>query len=195
MYLIKDKTDRYLKLTIDNQISFTNNESLADVFPNKREATDFIRKTFSKKNRKNYKVVQCDESFVSDITSFQKIKEQKNIDRYKQGIDNLDKVIDTYLNPEIEKYQIELQKYDDMTLDILHFIRDEDTKLNACQGYEVFKTLQKLGRERAACKKELQRVSTLKSSVQKAVKVANNFEYDEYKNRYIENVAEFIFAV
>lgn len=39
MYLIKDKSDRYLKINIDNKIKFVNNETLADVFPSEREAT------------------------------------------------------------------------------------------------------------------------------------------------------------
>lgn len=34
----------------------------------------------------------------------------------------------------------------------------------------------------------------LKSSIKKAVKESEQFEYDEYKNREIENVAEYIFS-
>ncbi len=54
--------------------------------------------------------------------------------------------------------------------------------------------LQNIERERAECKKELQRVAMLKSSIKKAVKESEQFEYDEYKNREIENVAEYIFS-
>lgn len=194
MYLIKDKTGRYLKLTVDNKITFTTAESLADVFQSEREATDFIRKAFKKKSRRNYKAVQCGESFVSDLTSYQIAKEKESVDRYKQGIDGLSKVIDTYLTPEIEKYSIQLQQYDKMILDIRHYVRKPDTKLNACQGYIVFKKWQEIEREREVCKKELQRVMQLCNSIKKAVKDSESFEYEEYKNRQIENVAEFIFG-
>lgn len=81
-----------------------------------------------------------------------------------------------------------------MILDIRHYLRNKDTKLNACQGWKVMVKLQKIERERADCKKELQRVAMLKSSIKKAVKESEQFEYDEYKNREIENVAEYIFA-
>ena len=100
----------------------------------------------------------------------------------------------TYLTPEVEKYRTQVHEYDEMTLDILHFIRDKNTRLNACQGYEVFKKLQMIGREREACKKEYQRVAMLKTSVLQGIKDSENFEYEEYKNRRIDDVAEFLFG-
>ena len=194
MYLIKDKSGRYLKLTVDNKITFTANESLADVFSSEREATDFIRKAFKKKSRRNYKAVQCGSNFVSDLTSYYTAKQEEITDRYTQGIENLNKAIDTYLTPEVEKYKTQVHEYDEMTLDILHFIRDKNTHLNACQGYEVFKKLQMIGRERETCKKEYQRVAMLKASVLQGIKDSENFEYEEYKNRRIDDVAEFLFG-
>ena len=68
MYIIKDKNNRFIKKTIDNQITFTNNESLADAFSSEREANDVIRKTFTKKNRKNFKAVWCDINPVPEST-------------------------------------------------------------------------------------------------------------------------------
>ena len=53
MYLVQDTHNRFLKRNADNKITFTNSESLADMFPSEREANDYIRKTFGKKARKN----------------------------------------------------------------------------------------------------------------------------------------------
>ena len=80
-----------------------------------------------------------------------------------------------------------------MILDIRHWLRDENTKLNVCQGYQVVKRLQDIERERAACKKELQRVTMLRDAVKKACRESVSFEYNEYKNREIEDVRAFIF--
>jgi len=194
MYQIQDKNNRYLKISIDNKISFTNNESLADVFPSEREATDFIRKAFKKKTRKNYKAVRCDNDFVSDLQSYQSSENEKIADRYIKSIEGFEKVISTYLDPEIERYTQELQKFDGVILDIRHWLRDENTKLNASQGYQVMKKLQDIERERVVCKKQLQRVAILRGCVRKACTKSETFEYDDYKNRQIEDVKVFLFG-
>ena len=67
-------------------------------------------------------------------------------------------------------------------------------KLNVCQGYQVVKKLQDIERARAACKKELQRVSALRNNVRKACQESVSFEYEDYKNRQIDDVRTFIFA-
>lgn len=194
MYFIKDNSDRYLKINIDNKIKFVNNETLADVFPSEREAIDFIRKVFKKKTRKNYRVVKCDNDFVSDLKFHQSSNEQMIDDRYVKSIQSFGEIIDTYLTPEIEKYTQQLQKYDGMILDIRHWLRDQNTKLNACQGYQAMKKLQDIERERVACKKELQRVAILRGNIRKACNKAENFEYEEYKYRQIENMKDFLFG-
>lgn len=40
MYLIKDRLSRYLKISIDNKITYTPNECLATPFPSEREAKE-----------------------------------------------------------------------------------------------------------------------------------------------------------
>ena len=198
MYLIKDKIGRFLKVNIDNKIKFVNNETLADVFPSEREAVDFIRKTFNKKTRKNYKVAKCANDFVSDLKIHQSSNEQMIDemidDGYVKSIQSFGEIIDTYLNPNIEKYTQQLQKYDGMILDIRHWLRDQNTKLNACQGYQAMKKLQDIERKRVECKKELQRVAILRGNIRKACNKAENFEYEEYKYRQIEDVGVFIFG-
>lgn len=195
MYCITNSNGQYLKISLEGKVQFTNNESLAEHFNSEREATDFIRKTFKKKTRRNYRAVNCDVGFVSDLSkAYQLVEKEKSADRYAKSIEGFERVIGTYLDPEIEKYTQELQKYDGIILDIRHWLRDENTKLNACQGYQVMKKLQDIERKRVECKKELQRVAILRGNIRKACNKAENFEYEEYKYRQIEDVSVFIFG-
>ena len=194
MYLIRDKSSRYLKRTTDGKITFTNSESLADAFPSEREANDYIRKAFTKKNRKFYKAVWRDTDSLSEPIINQPSNTGDNTGGYRQSIESIGESISTYLSPEIEKFYQKLQVYDGMILDIRHWLRDENTKLNVCQGYQVAKRLQDIERDRADCKKELQRVTLLRGAVQKACQDSESFEYDEYKNRQIKDVRAFIFT-
>ena len=104
MYLIKDKNNRFIKKTIDNQITFTNSESLADAFPSEREANDVIRKIFTKKNRKNYKAVWRDINPVPESTIGKQQNDESSDDTYMLSIKGFDEVISTHLTPEIEKH-------------------------------------------------------------------------------------------
>ena len=194
MYLIKDRLGRCLRINIDNKIKFVNNETLAEVFPSEREADDFIRKTYKKKTRKNYRVVKCDNDFVPELKTYQSSNDKKVNDKFVKSIQAFDEIVNTYLNPEIEKYSKELSRYDKQIQDIRHFIRDENTKLNACQGYQVFIKIQELERKRVGVKKELQRYAYLRARVNKAVRYFEDFEYEEYKNREIEDVRAFLFG-
>ena len=198
MYLIKDRLSRYLKISIDNKITYTPNECLATSFPSEREAADFLRKMFSKKQRKIYKVVQDINKPLSDfITKHQLIQSDvlnKDYDKYSDTIIGFGNFVDTYLTPEIEKYSKELSRYDKQIQDIRHFIRDENTKLNAYQGYQVFAKMQELERKRVSVKKELQRYAYLRARINKAVRYFEDFEYEEYKNREIEDVRAFLFG-
>ena len=198
MYLIKDRLSRYLKISIDNKITYTPNECLATPFPSEREAADFLRKMFSKKQRKIYKVVQDINKPLSDfITKHQLIQSDvlnQNYDKYSNTIIGFGNFVDTYLTPEIERYSKELSYYDRQIQDIRHFIRDESTKLNAYQGYQVFAKMQELERKRVSVKKELQRYAYLRARINKAVRCFEDFKYEEYKNREIEDVRAFLFG-
>ena len=193
MYRIQDSNNRFIKKTVDNKITFTYSESLADIFPSEREANDYIRKTFGKKARKKYRAVRSDNDASPELISFNQTISEESTEKYKLGIAGFDEAIQTHLDPEIEKYIQKLQEYDGMILDIRHWLRDENTKLNVCQGYQVVKRLQDIERERAACKKELQRVTMLRDAVKRACRESVSFEYNEYKNREIEDVQAFIF--
>lgn len=194
MYLIQDTNNRFIKKTTNNQITYTYSESIADVFPSEREANDFIRKMFSRKARKKYRAVKSENDSELELVPLKPDVAKESTVNLKSSIDSFNETIHTHLDPEIESYSKKLQEYDGMILDIRHWLRDENTKLNVCQGYQVVKKLQDIERARAACKKELQRVSALRNNVRKACQESVSFEYEDYKNRQIDDVRTFIFA-
>ena len=194
MYLIQDTNNRFIKKTTNNQITYTYSESLADVFPSEREANDFIRKMFSKKARKKYRAVKSENDTAAEFIPLKPSSAEESTVKLKSSINSFNETIHTHLDPEIESYSKKLQEYDGMILDIRHWLRHENTKLNVCQGYQVVKKLQDIERAREACKKELQRVTALRNTVRKACQESVSFEYEDYKNRQIDDVRTFIFA-
>ena len=54
--------------------------------------------------------------------------------------------------------------------------------------------MQELERKRVSVKKELQRYAYLRARINKAVRYFEDFEYEEYKNREIEDVRAFLFS-
>ena len=194
MYQIKDTNNRFIKKTIDNKITYTYSESLADVFPSEREANDFIRKMFSKKARKKYRAVKSENDTAAEFIPLKPSSAEESTVKLKSSINSFDETIHAHLDPEIEKYSQELQKYDSMILDIRHWLRNENTKLNVCQGYQVVKKFQDIERARETCKKELQRVTALRNAVRKACQESVSFDYEDYKNRQIDDVRAFIFS-
>ena len=194
MYLIQDTNNRFIKKTTNNQITYTYSESLADVFPSEREANDFIRKMFSKKARKKYRAVKSENDSEIELVPTKPNTAEESTVNLKSSIDSFDETIRTHLDPEIESYSKKLQKYDGMILDIRHWLRNENTKLNVCQGYQVVKKIQDIERARETCKKELQRVTALRNAVRKACQESVSFDYEDYKNRQIDDVRAFIFS-
>ena len=198
MYLIKDSKGRYLKTTV-NKMMFITNEILADTFRSQREATDYIRKRFNKKSRRFYKPV-----YISDVkeplssikinnkTNQNIISNIENIDWYNKTQQQINTIIQMQLNPLIEYYRSELIRYDDIILDLRHYIRDENTKANACWGYMIFKAMQDTERQRAECKKELQRILLLKTNLEKSITLTQEFEYEPYKYRVIQDIEQYI---
>lgn len=196
MYLITNKNGKYLKETLDS-ISFVSNVILAEKFNSQREASDYIIKHFPKKKRRYYRI-----SFVSDIddnftTSTSNTPEnpaepQPQAAECLSFTETIQQAINTYLSPDIDKYKAELKQYDDMILDIRHYIRDENTNVNACIGFKIFKRLQSVERKRVICKKELQRLLKLQAGIQTSITESENFEYEPYRNRIVTNMLEFI---
>ncbi len=196
MYLITNKNGKYLKETLDS-ISFVSNVIIAEKFNSQREASDYIIKHFPKKKRRYYRI-----SFVSDIddnftastsnTPENPAKPQPQAAECLSFTETIQQAINTYLSPDIDKYKAELKQYDDMILDIRHYIRDENMNANACMGYKIFKRLQIVERKRVVCKKELQRLLKLQTGIQNSITESENFEYEPYRNRIVTNMLEFI---
>lgn len=196
MYLITNKNGKYLKETLDS-ISFVSNVIIAEKFNSQREASDYIINHFPKKKRRYYRI-----SFVSDIddnftastsnTPENPAEPQPQAAKCLSFTETIQQAINTYLSPDIDKYKAELKQYDDMILDIRHYIRDENMNANACMGYKIFKRLQIVERKRVVCKKELQRLLKLQTGIQNSITESENFEYEPYRNRIVTNMLEFI---
>ena len=130
MYRIQDSNNRFIKKTVDNKITFTYSESLADIFPSEREANDFLRKMFNKKARKKYRVVKSEnDSSVELIPLKPNTTSEESTANLQLSIDSFDETIHVRLDPEIEKYSQKLQEYDGKILDIRHWLRDENTRV------------------------------------------------------------------
>ena len=198
MYLIKDPKGRYLKTTI-NKMTFITNEILADTFRSQREATDYIRKRFNKKSRRFYKPVYISDvkEPLSSIKTNNKINQNinsniDNINWFDKTQQQINTIIQQQLNPLIEHYRLELIQYDNIILDLRHYIRDENTKANACWGYMVFKAMQDAERQRVERKKEYQRILLLKTNLEKSITTTQEFEYEPYKYRVISDIEQYI---
>lgn len=196
MYLITNKNGKYLKETLDN-IAFVSNAIIAEKFNSQREASDYIIKHFPKKKRRYYRI-----SFVSDVgddftistshTPENIVEDKENTTNSLSFSETIQQAINTFLSPDIDKYKAELKQYDDMILDIRHYIRDENMNANACMGYKIFKRLQIVERKRVVCKKELQRLLKLQTGIQNSITESENFEYEPYRNRIVTDMIGFI---
>lgn len=196
MYLITNKNGKYLKETLDN-IAFVSNAIIAEKFNSQREASNYIIKHFPKKKRRYYRI-----SFVSDVgddftistshTPENIVADKENTTNSLSFSETIQQAINTFLSPDIDKYKAELKQYDDMILDIRHYIRDENMNANACMGYKIFKRLQIVERKRVVCKKELQRLLKLQTGIQNSITESENFEYEPYRNRIVTDMIGFI---
>lgn len=194
MFVIIDQHGRYLNGNTTNAL-FVRSQTNAHKFPSEREAQDCIRKIFAKKKRKNYKVRQYFEPQA--VTSQKQSNDSKSVLPVSTTICiDFEKIITEALtkslDPAIEQYRIQLSTYDKMLSDIRHYIRDENTSLNACMGYKAFRSMQDLERKRADVKRELRRLTILKQNVEKAIEEAKEFKFEPYQNRVIEDVVGFI---
>lgn len=194
MFVVIDQHGRYLNDNSGNAL-FVRNAINAYKFNSEREAQDCIRKIFIKKKRRNYKVRQYFEPQA--VTSQKQSNEDKSVLPASTAIcvdyeKTIAEVLTKSLDPVIEQYRTQVSTYDKMLSDIRHYIRDENTSLNACMGYKVFKSMQDLERKRAIAKREHRRLTTLRQNVEKAIEDAKEFKYEPYQNRVIEDVVGFI---
>ena len=85
-----------------------------------------------------------------------------------------------------------LAYYDNAIIDIMHFLGDENCKLNASQLCKVAKRLQELERGHTAAKKELNRIKAVIDAIYDINITASEFDYQPYKPKVIASIKEII---
>lgn len=195
MYLIQDNTGKYCKTKLKGKPVFTPKIQDAHSFPSEREASDFLRKHWNKKTRAHFRVIQHEEyeSEFQTVEIFDKIQAVKSLDS-DFSMTEMEKEIQSTLTEQVEIHKVNMKRAEGKLSDIQHFLLSPDTHLNVYQCYLTVQKLQEILRERCESKKEFQRLCILRAETNKAFKMAENFEYDSYKNKVIEDVKEFLFA-
>lgn len=146
----------------------------------KNEAEKYINNQVKKSQRNLYTVKKI--SQISEIHKTDTIQE----------LNSIKETVQRKFSDRKNKCTEKLQYYDGIILDIRHYIRNENTRLNACQAAKVLYKLQQIERNRANIKRELQRIELINRSVENAITEADKFEYEEYKPRSIKDMDEFI---
>ena len=101
-------------------------------------------------------------------------------------------MINNFIENELVRLENKIAQYDDMILDIRHYIRDKDTKLNTVYGYKVIKLMQEIERKRLDCKYEIARIEQLKSRLTTDLNKFDKFEFEPYKPRVITNIDDYL---
>lgn len=86
----------------------------------------------------------------------------------------------------------EMERCDNIILDIRHFARDGSTRLNACQAAKAFYKQQEIDRQRMRAKMELKRINAVEDMIDTAISTAETFDYVPYKPREVEDMTEFL---
>lgn len=189
MYNVIKKSDYYVK-AVGNSPVLVSTLDKATLFK-VGEAEKYIKNRIRKNVRNEYQIVQTEiqdvPSKISDIPKpeFQKSSVTSELKDVKESVYKK-------LSDRQNMYKDKLQYYDDVILDIRHYIRDENTRLNACQAANVLYRLQRIERKRAEVKCELQRINQVFDAINTAISKADDFSYVPYKPRVIENMDEFM---
>ena len=182
MYVIQkaDKPNHYIRV-VNNVPSVVTDIRKATVFQ-MNEAEKYINNQVKKSQRSLYTV--------------QKISLLSPIDTYKTDtlyeLNSIKETVQRKFSDRRNKYVEKLQYYDGVILDLRHYIRDNNTRLNACQAAKILFKLQKIERNRADIKREIQRIDLINNSVENAIAEADKFDYEEYKPRCIKDMDEFL---
>lgn len=180
LYVIQKSDNQYVRI-YNNIPSIVTDIRKATVFQ-KNEAEKYINNQVKKSQRGLYSVY--------------KISLSSSVDTYKtdtlQELNSIKETVQRKFSDRRNKYVEKLQYYDGAILDIRHYIRDNNTRLNACQAAKILFKLQRIERNRADIKREIQRIDLINSSVENVITEADKFEYDEYKPRCIKDMDEFL---
>lgn len=187
MYIIK-KGDYYVRV-VNSVPTVVTTLDKATTFK-AGEAERYIKNQVKKSDRTLYNIeavsIPVKQPKISDPPE-PEFKKTSVISELKKIKDSMGKLSDRQ-----HMYMDKLQYYDDVILDIRHYIRDENTRLNACQAANVLYRLQRIERKRAEVKCELKRIYQVFDSIDNAISVANEFHYTPYKPRVIDDMDEFM---
>ena len=179
MYVIQKSDNQYVWVQ-NNVPTIVTDLRKATVFQ-KNEAERYINNQVKKSQRELYTVKKIP-SISTDTYKTDTISELNSIK------ETIQRKFSDRRNKCVEK----LQYYDGAILDIRHYIRDNNTRLNACQAAKILFKLQRIERNRADVKREIQRIDLINSSVENVITEADKFDYEEYKPRCIKDMDEFL---
>lgn len=181
-YVKRIDTGGYSLVTIDQATTFKDGK-----------ARYFLNTVIPFKQRKDYDIIQCGR----DVTPTKEAPIEKPPG--KQDMEDATKVAGTvqqYAMSQFAKLKQDLEKQlnycDSAIIDVLHFLGDENCRLNAVQLCKVAQKLQELERGHTAAKKELQRIDSIMETVGSIKEKANKFEYAPYKPKVLHNIKELI---
>ena len=166
----------------------------ATIFP-LGEAQKFINTVIPESERSYYKVIEAENYTVKEIPAITKLKPQTS-KMCDDSVSTITKDIGRYADDKFSslKRRLEstLEYYDNAIIDILHFIGDENCRLNAVQLCKIAQKLQELERGHTTTKKELKRISTVIDAVTDIRYKADEFGYVPYKPKVLHNLDEII---
>ena len=181
-YVKRIDTGGYSLVTVDQATTFKDGK-----------ARVFLNTAIPFKQRKDYEIIQCGR----DVTPTKETSVEKS--QSKQEIEDTTKVaytVQQYATSQFAKLKQDLEKQlnycDSAIIDVLHFLGDENCRLNAVQLCKVAQKLQELERGHTAAKKELQRIDSIMETVGSIKEKASKFEYAPYKPKVLHNIKELI---
>lgn len=185
-YVLK-KQKFYIEVDANNNPKMTSSLRSATKYKTLVQAENFLNNNIKSEERSRYQVVEL----TREQTSTKRASAEQNIDVISELKAAESKVLDSLIK-EKTRLQQTIEYYDNVVCDILHFMREESTRLNACQAAKTFYKQQEVTRQRALAKKELNRILAVERFMSNAIEVAENFDYDEYKPREVLDMSIFI---
>ena len=159
---------------------------------NDGQARVFVNTVISSDQRKHYEIIQCDRSVVPEKPNVTKIQEKQEAkDTAKIAYTIQQYAVSQFLELKSE-LESQLNYYDSAIIDILHFIGDENCRLNAVQLCKVAQKLQELERGHTKTKKELRRIESIMDKVNSIKSDVNNFNYAPYRPRVLHSIDDII---
>ena len=199
-YVVK-RDNQYIKVKNNRPITVTE-LSKATKYNTEAQAEGFINNHIRPDDRDLYTVTKYSAEKLPPISSL--ISKPKAVTKSVQPVTTVTKT-DIVCDLQDIKFQIvnrfshhkselqkEIERCDNIILDIRHFSRDSNTRLNACQAAKTFYKQQEVERQRAIAKKELTRIYEVEEFINNAINKAKSFDFDDYKPREIINMVEFL---